>query len=168
MTRRVRVPVYHLFYRMPGSVRRRLVRLLVRKYLVGAVTLVYDSQAPEPGRLLLLRQPPGRVWNLPAGLLKRREPPPVGAARELAEESGVRVHPDRLTPAVPNAIVHAEGWVDMVFTTSVPAEETALRVDGAEVLEAAWFPVDALPTLSRSTTKLLGYYGIGPAAVWNA
>ena len=164
VTRLVRAYAYQTFYRMPGSVRRRLVRVLVRKYLVGAVTLVYDSLTPEPGRLLLLRQPPGRLWSLPAGLLKRREHPAVGAARELAEESGISVHPERLEPAVPNAIVHAEGWVDMVYTTRVPANDTALSVDGAEVLEAAWFPLNDLPPLTRSTTTLLGYYGIGPAA----
>ena len=155
---------YQIFYRMPGPVRRRLVRVLVPKYLVGAVTLVYDSLAPEPGRLLLLRQPPGRLWSLPAGLLKRREHPAVGAARELAEESGIGLHPEHLTPAVPNAIVHPEGWVDMVYVTTVPAEDTALLVDGAEVLEAAWFPVNELPPMTRNTVKLLGHYGIGPAA----
>jgi len=164
VSRQVRVYAYQIFYRMPGPLRRRLVRLIVPKYLVGAVTLVYDAEAAEPGRLLLLRQPPGRGWGLPAGLLKRREPPPVGAARELAEESGIALDAGDLTPAVPNAVVHAEGWVDTVFTASVPASARELRVDGAEVLEAAWFPLDALPPLTRSTAALLAVYGIGPEA----
>jgi ADP-ribose pyrophosphatase YjhB (NUDIX family) len=164
MSRQMRVVAYSVFYRMPGSVRRRLVRLIVPKYLVGAVTVVYDADAPAPGRLLLLRQPPGRCWGLPAGLLKRREPPEAGAARELFEESGVAVDPRDLKPAVPNAIVHAKGWVDMVFTTEVPARSTALVVDGAEVLEAAWYPLDALPPLTRNTAALLAVYGLGPWA----
>jgi 8-oxo-dGTP diphosphatase len=164
MSRQIRVYAYSAFYRMPGSVRRRLVRLVVPKYLVGAVTLVYDSGARQPGRLLLLRQPPGRRWGLPAGLLKRHEEPVVGAARELAEESGITLNPRDLTPAVPNAIVHAAGWVDTVFTASVPAATTRLAVDGAEVLEAAWFPVDALPPLTRNTAALLAVYGLGPWA----
>jgi 8-oxo-dGTP diphosphatase len=164
MSRQMRVYAYSAFYRMPSSVRRRIVRLVVPKYLIGAVTLVYDSDAPQPGRLLLLRQPPGRRWGLPAGLLKRRERPAAGAARELAEESGVALDPRELRPAVPNAIVHSAGWVDMVFTASVPAATTRLRVDGAEVLEAAWFPVDALPPLTRNTAALLADYGLGPWA----
>ena len=45
-------------------------------------------------------------------------------------------------PATPNAIVHAEGWVDVVFHGSVPASTTRLAWDGGEVLEARWFPVD--------------------------
>ncbi|MEU2616258.1 NUDIX domain-containing protein [Micromonospora sp. NPDC007271] len=153
---------YQLFYRLPVPLRRRLVRLAVPKYIVGAVTLVRDVEGE--GRILLLRQPPGYSWTLPAGLLQRGEAPVVGAARELYEESGIRLSPDRLRPAVPNAVVHAKGWVDVVFETEVPASTTELAVDGAEVLEAAWHPLDDLPRLSRATANLLGHYGIGPRA----
>jgi ADP-ribose pyrophosphatase YjhB (NUDIX family) len=162
--RRVRGYAYQMFYRMPGSVRRRLVRLIVPKYLVGAVCVIQDSEARAPGRLLLLRQPPGRRWGLPAGLLKKHEPPVIGAARELFEESGVRMDPEDLTPAVPNAIVHTKGWVDTVFFGRVPAASTRLTVDGGEVLEAKWFPLDALPPLSPNTATLLSVYGLGPGA----
>jgi 8-oxo-dGTP diphosphatase len=164
LPRPLRATAYGVFYRLPPVVRRRLVRLVVPKYIVGAVTLVYDAEAPAPGRMLLLRQPPGRGWGLPAGLLHKAEAPVVGAARELAEESGVRLDPSALTPAVPNVIVHAKGWVDCVFTASVPASTTELIVDGGEVLEAAWYPLDALPRLTRPTAHLLGLYGIGPDA----
>lgn len=134
------------------------------KFTVGGVVLVRDSEAGQPGRLLLLRQPPGRGWGLPAGLLRRREPPKVGAARELSEETGIRLEPEQLRPAVPNAVVHLRGWVDFVFETEVPASTTPLRVDGAEVLEAAWHPVDDLPRLTTATARLLAHYGIGPLA----
>lgn len=160
----LRAAAYGAFYRLPHGVRRRLVRLVVPKYIIGAVTLVHDAEAAPPGRLLLLRQPPGRGWGLPAGLLQRRERPVVGAARELGEESGVWLPPEQLSPAVPNAVVHAKGWVDMVFELRVPASATTLRVDGAEVLEAAWYPLDALPPLTAATANLLAYYGIGPLA----
>ena len=162
--RRLRGVAYQTFYRLPHPVRRGLVRLLVQKYLVGAVAIVRDSEAPAPGRLLLLRQPPGRSWGLPAGLLKKAEPPVVGAARELAEESGVVIAPGDLTPAVPNAIVHAKGWVDTVFLGSVPASTNPLVVDGGEVLEAGWFPLDDLPRLTPNTALVLAVYGIGPLA----
>jgi 8-oxo-dGTP diphosphatase len=162
MPRPVRAYAYQLFYRMPGWIRRRLMRLVLAKYPIGAVTLIHDAEAPEPGRLLLLRQPPGRRWGLPAGLLKRRERPEVGAARELYEEAGIALDPADLVPAVPNAIVHTKGWVDTVYTARVPASTTELVVDGAEVLEARWFPVDELPPLTSDTAYLLGIYGIGP------
>ncbi|BCJ51153.1 hypothetical protein Asp14428_26280 [Actinoplanes sp. NBRC 14428] len=160
----MRGAAYQGFYRLPHPVRRRIVRLIAPKYLVGAVCIVRDSDAREPGRLLLLRQPPGRGWGLPAGLLKKGEAPEVGAARELHEESGVRIAPDELTPAVPNAIVHPKGWVDTVFMGTVPASTTELVVDGGEVLEAVWFPLDDLPRLTPNTALVLGVYGIGPRA----
>jgi 8-oxo-dGTP diphosphatase len=162
--RQFRAVAYQTFYRLPSSARRRIVRLVAPRYVVGAVTIVRDSEAADPGRLLLLRQPPGRGWGLPAGLLKHRERPAAGAARELFEESGIRLEPEDLSPGVPNAIVHTVGVVDTVWFASVPASSTVLRVDGGEVLEAAWFPMDALPRLSHNTAALLGRYGIGPRA----
>ncbi len=161
---RVRGAFYRTFYRLPSRWRRRLVRLASQKYIVGGVVLVRDTDRDAPDRLVLLRQPPGHGWSLPAGLLKRGEPPAVGAARELFEESGIRVSASDLVPMSPNAVVHANGrWVDMVFEARVPASVT-FAVDGAEVYEAAWHRIDALPPLTPPTARLLGYYGIGPYA----
>jgi 8-oxo-dGTP pyrophosphatase MutT (NUDIX family) len=153
--------LYGIFYRLPPDVRRRLVRLIVTKYIVGAVVLLRDAEAAEPGRLLLVRHPPGAGWSLPAGLLQRREAPIMAAARELAEETGVELTPDDLRPAQPNAVVHAKGWVDVVFEGTVPASTTAVRVDGAEIVDAAWHAVDDLPMLTPATSRLLVHYGIG-------
>ncbi len=120
------------------------------------------GQAGQPW--LEVEAPNGQRGFAPAGLLKRHEPPATGAARELFEESGVRIDPGDLVPARPNALVHPLGWVDMVYFGSVPASATPLTVDGGEVLEARWFPLDDLPPLTPNTESLLGVYGIGPAA----
>jgi ADP-ribose pyrophosphatase YjhB (NUDIX family) len=162
--RALRLAAFRLFYRLPFKWRRRLTRWGSAGYIVGAVTVVRDADAPPPGRILLLRQPPGPGWSIPGGLLNRGEPPIVGAARELAEETGIRLDPTRLRPCVPNAIVHTGGrWVDMVFEVSVPGD-ARLDPDEAEVHEAAWYPLDALPRLTRPTARLLAHYGIGPLA----
>jgi ADP-ribose pyrophosphatase YjhB (NUDIX family) len=161
--RRLRRFGYGVFYTLPGPLRRRLVRLVVSKYIVGAVALVRDSEASGAGRLLLLRQPPGVGWSLPAGLLQRGERPIDGCARELAEESGLVLGSDELTPAVPNAVIHTRGqWVDVVFDAAVPASQAEFQVDGAEVLEASWHRIDNLPPLTPPTARLLSHYGIGP------
>ncbi|GID32124.1 ADP-ribose pyrophosphatase YjhB (NUDIX family) [Paractinoplanes brasiliensis] len=157
----MRAYAYQTFYRMPSPVRRAVARLVAPKYLVGAVAVIRDADTPEPSRLLLLRQPTKHGWSLPAGLLKKHEPPAVGAARELFEETGVRLDPSELTPGNPNAIIHPVGVVDTVWFGSVPASTTELRVDGGEILEAGWFPVDDLPRLTRNTAQLLARYDIG-------
>ncbi len=156
----VRKVVYRAFYQLPARWRRRLVRLLKPHFTVGAVVLARADDS-----LLLLRQPPGNGWSLPAGLMDRGEIPIECAARELAEESGIRLPPAELTPAVPNALVHRGGWVDCVFEARVPVG-TPVSVDGAEVLEAAFHPIDALPPLTVPTARLLGHYGIGPYATY--
>ncbi|GLY01791.1 hypothetical protein Acsp01_21700 [Actinoplanes sp. NBRC 101535] len=163
--RQLRGLAYQAFYGLPLPIRRHIARAVSPKYLVGAVVVVRDSEAEAPGRILLLRQPPGRGWGLPAGLLKSRELPAVGAARELFEESGVRVEPGDLTPGNPNAIVHPTGGVvDTVWFAAVPASRTPLEVDGGEVIEAAWYALDDLPKLTWPTERLLGVYGMGPRA----
>jgi len=154
---------YAIYYHLPFPVRRGLVRLAMARYVVGAVALVRDSEATGAGSLLLLRQPAGVGWSLPAGLLKRGEPPSIGCARELREESGLDIDPGDLTPAAPNAVVHTRGmWVDMVFEAAVPASAATLVADGIEVLEARFHPLDNLPPLTSATARLLSYYGIGP------
>src|SRR2546423_15228920 len=104
--------------------RRRLVRLGTPGYTIGAVVVVRDADAPTPGRVLLLRQPPGPGWSLPGGLLGRGERPAEGAARELVEETGIKLPAQELRPLVPNAVVHTRGrWAAMVVEARVPAED---------------------------------------------
>lgn len=160
---RLTAVAYGIFYRLPQKTRLRLVRLATPKYTVGAVVLVFD---PPGDRLLLLRQPPGRGWTLPAGLLNRNEPPIEGAVREAAEETGLSLSVEDLRPASPNAVVHTHGrWVDMVFRAEADPATAKLAVDGAEVWEAAWHDLANLPKLTVATQRLLSVYGIGPGAV---
>lgn len=153
---------YSVFYRLPIQWRTRLVRLITPRYVLGSVVLIFDSESQGRQRILMLRQPPGRGWTLPAGLLNKGETPVAGACREAAEETGIELREDQLEPASPSAVVHTKGrWVDMVFLSRVPASTTTLAVDGAEVWEAAWHPVDDLPKLTPATARLLSHYGIG-------
>jgi 8-oxo-dGTP pyrophosphatase MutT (NUDIX family) len=156
---RLRAWTYRTFYRLPGRWRRRIVRTFQPTYTIGAVAIVRD---PQRGRILLLRQPPGAGWSLPAGLMDRGETPAQCAARELGEETGIKLPAEALRAANPNAIVHTRGqWVDVVFEAEVEPG-AALVVDAAEVIEAAWHRLDSLPPLTVSTSQLLAHYGMGP------
>jgi 8-oxo-dGTP pyrophosphatase MutT (NUDIX family) len=153
---------YSVFYRIPPNWRTRLVRLITPRYVLGSVVIIYDTESQGTQRILMLRQPPGRGWTLPAGLLNRGETPIAAACREAAEETGIELREDQLEPAAPSAVVHTKGrWVDMVFISRVPASTTTLSVDGAEVWEAAWHSVDDLPKMTLATSRLLSHYGIG-------
>jgi len=151
-----------VFYSLPHPMRRRIVRIATPTYTLGSVVLVMDS---EREHLLMLRQPPGRRWTLPAGLLNRREQPIQGAQRELAEETGIEADLEELIPADPNAVVHTHGrWVDNVFRLVRDPDSTQIIVDGHEVWDAGWHPVGELPEMTRATAKLLSHYGLGPLA----
>jgi 8-oxo-dGTP pyrophosphatase MutT (NUDIX family) len=159
---RLRAAAYQAAYRLPGSVRRRIVRFVMPTYIIGAVVIVRDSEADEPGRILLIRQPPGYGWSIPGGLMDRGESPIEAAARELHEEVGIRLDLDDLNEMQPSALVHTNGrWVDCVFEAYIPPG-TRITVNGGEVLEAAWYRLDGLPPLTVSTARLLAQYGIGP------
>jgi len=159
----LRGTVYRVFYRLPRRMQRFLARRISPKYILGAVILLRDE---DGSRLLLLRQPPGHGWGLPAGLIDRGEVPIDAAVRELAEETGVRLTGGtELVPASPNAVVHTSGrWVDVVFTANVDPDTTELTIDGAEVLDAQWHELSSLPPLTPASAKLLSHYGIGPYA----
>ncbi|MGH8792463.1 MAG: NUDIX domain-containing protein [Stackebrandtia sp.] len=158
----LRSTAYRVFYFLPKRVRRQLVRVFTPTYTVGAVMLLYSNDGE---RLLMLRQPPGKGWGLPAGLLERAERPKTAAARELHEETGIRLGPDDIAPASPCAVVHTQGqWVDTVFTARVDPEECQLAVDGAEVWDARWWPVEEMPETTPAAARLLAHYGLGPFA----
>ncbi len=91
-------------------------------------------------RVLTLRHrfyPAGREWGLPAGYLTPGESIPDGAARELAEETG-------LTGLGPVRLIGARSGfrmrIELLITAAAPAQE--LRPDGTEVLETAWVDPD--------------------------
>lgn len=158
----LRRSAYRAFYLLPKSVRRRLVRIATPTYTVGAVVLLYNL---DRTKLLMLRQPPGFGWGLPAGLLERGERPIQAAVRELGEESGIQLTTSDVEPAVPSAVVHTNGrWVDTVFVGRVDPDGVTLAVDGAEVLDAQWWPVNALPPVTVAASRLMAHYRLGPYA----
>src|SRR5215213_9900677 len=64
----------------------------MRLLLPSASAHVFDAA----GRLLLVRQREGRVWSTPGGLIEPDERPADAAVRELWEETGLLLRPERL------------------------------------------------------------------------
>ena len=66
----------------------------------------------EDGRLLAIRRADNGTWELPGGVLELTEAPEEGVAREVWEETGIRVEVDELTGVYKNT---TRGIVALVF-----------------------------------------------------
>ena len=76
----------------PGWMRQIFLRILNPSFMVGAMALIQDEQ----GRILILEHTYRRrvPWGLPGGWLKHAESPEKGLAREVLEETGLKVRVD--------------------------------------------------------------------------
>lgn len=93
----------------------------------------------------------GEFWNLPSGMLEAHETPAEGAARELAEETGLRVAPSDLLLRTTSSTV-VDGKTSHAWNFEVHVQEPAISVSDPDLLvrEARWFPVDTAIDLLRS------------------
>jgi 8-oxo-dGTP pyrophosphatase MutT (NUDIX family) len=66
----------------------------------------------EDGRLLAIRRADNGTWELPGGVLELTEAPEEGVAREVWEETGIRVEVGELTGVYKNT---TRGIVALVF-----------------------------------------------------
>ncbi|MFD0560644.1 NUDIX hydrolase [Kitasatospora saccharophila] len=108
------------------------------------------------GRVLLVRRQPGDYlggrWEIPGGSLDPEEAPRAGAARELAEETGLT--------GLPLAYLHAADFTGRAGVRARQFAYTATVPDGAPVTLTEhdahrWAPLDALPELSPHHREIL-------------
>lgn len=139
---------YTAWRHTPHRMRAMAVWLAVPRVPAGAAVLLFD----EAGCLLLVRHTyqRGRAWSLPGGWAKRGESLRLTAAREAFEELGARVE-----VGVPLATSRGLfGDVSVVFEAMFAAPAAALILD-AEIAEARFFPLDALPPLFGHARRLV-------------
>jgi len=144
----------NVFRRLPVWMRRAVVRVIAPSYAVGSVVVIRN----QAGALLLLRERHHDGWGLPGGLLARRELTDQAAVRELREEIGVYVDADRLgLPSV--AVDPLARRVDVIYAVAVD-DSFVVSAHEPEVLEARWFPLDALPELFEPSLAVLQTIGL--------
>jgi ADP-ribose pyrophosphatase YjhB (NUDIX family) len=117
---------------------QKLYWYLFRPYRPGVKTLVFYE-----GKLLLVRI--GylhKKWVLPGGGIDRGEEPSDAARREVREESGVDIV--NLTYIGQEEFTQEYKRVTVFYFTS-EAASADLIIDGQEIVDAGWFPLDALP-----------------------
>lgn len=130
----------------PDWLRQIFLRVLNPSFMVGAMALIQD----DDGRMLVVEHTYRREipWGLPGGWLKHAESPEAGLAREVLEETGLRVRVD--------ALLAADFWgssqLDMMFRCTVqsgsyqPSDETGRH---------RWVPPSQLPELLPNQLALL-------------
>ncbi len=104
--------------------------------VVGEEGVLLGRRSIEPGT---------GTWSVPGGHLEAEEPPAAGAARELAEETGLRVAPEDLTLLDTFHSETGEGKyvVSTGFVVRRAATEGTAR-PGRETAEVGWFTPDSV------------------------
>jgi 8-oxo-dGTP diphosphatase len=135
----------------PHWMRQIFLRILNPSFMVGAMALIQDVE----GRILIVEHTYRRTipWGLPGGWLKRAESPETGLAREVLEETGLRVRVD--------ALLAAEFWgrsqLDLMYRCSVLS---GTYTSSDETGEHRWVLPNELPRLLPNQFRLLLKAGI--------
>jgi ADP-ribose pyrophosphatase YjhB (NUDIX family) len=138
----------------PAWLRRVFLRILNPSFMVGAMALIEDEQ----GRILVLEHTYRRAvpWGLPGGWLRHAESPEQGLAREVLEETGLRVSVDALLAAD----FHGRSQLDLLYRCTVlcgayqATDETSAH---------RWLAPTDLPELLPNQQHLLRKAGIRPS-----
>ena len=131
-------PLHRLALRLAFRT-RHIWRKVVKPDLRGVSILAVNAV----GEVLLVRHSYGaRSWTFPGGGCNRGEAPANTARREFAEELGAGLSDLKLIDTIAEEISGAPHTA-FVFAGTVAGP---IRPDRREIAEAAFFPVDALPT----------------------
>ena len=129
-----------------ASVRERIGNDLLM--LPGVTAVIRDGE-----RFLLARHAHSGLWSLIGGAVEPGEEPLDAVAREVREETGARIHVDRIVGAYggrPMMVEYPNGDLVAYVTTAYECRllETA-EPDMDELLELGWFDRDDIFTLPR-------------------
>lgn len=114
----------------------------VGRVALGAAAAIFDDQ----GRVLLVRHGYGRRnWELPGGVAQSGESPEQTAVREVAEETGLRVMPERIT-GIYSEPGHRLGFAmhSVLRCWREPADAQP-RIVSDEIIDLGWFHRSDLP-----------------------
>ncbi|WP_130800219.1 NUDIX domain-containing protein [Streptomyces otsuchiensis] len=121
--------------------------------------VIATAPTPEGPAALLIRRgwdPHAGMWALPGGHQDVGEESATAAARELREETGLRISPSDLTYvgtwAAPGRDPRGR-YVTDAYLAHLPAPATA--TGGDDATDARWWPVAALPPLAFDHATIL-------------
>ena len=126
-----------IWRRLPGGVRRRVMRFGHRRFTATAGALIFDNH----NRILLLDHVfrPDSGWGIPGGFLNRGEQPEAGLRRELREEVGLELDSVEL---LFTRSLYRPRQIEIYFRAKAMGTP---RPRSFEIKRAEWFPLDGLP-----------------------
>lgn len=134
--------------RLPGLMRRNLVRTGQSRFTVTAGAMIFDDQ----DRILLLEHVfrPDGGWGIPGGFLNKGEQPEAAVRRELREEIGIEIKDVRFLFA---RTLRKPGQIEIYFrAVAVGTPEPC----SFEIKQAGWFSMGELPSdLSKDQRRLI-------------
>jgi ADP-ribose pyrophosphatase YjhB (NUDIX family) len=106
----------------------------------------------DEGEILLHRRSDNGKWSLPGGAMDPGEEPADALVREIREETGVEVLPERIvgvSSGPDHRITYGNGDEVMILSICFACRPVggAPQINDDESLEVRYFPLDALPPL---------------------
>ena len=117
---------------------RKMYRYLFRPTLRGVKVVIFNKDSV----LLVRPNYAHRLWTFPGGSVESHETYEEAAIREAEEETGLKIGPLSFIREY-ETIHDSTKNISRAFVTHTNADE--VRVDGIEIKEAGWFPLNALP-----------------------
>lgn len=136
-------------------------------WLPGVTAVVVDGD----GQVLLVRRVDNGRWTLITGCLDPGEEPAAGAVREVEEETGVRVTPERiLRVQATRPAVYPNGdrvqFMDIAFLCRPITTEAFVNDD--ESVEVGWFALADLPEMGPRQQACIEAAFSGEKETWFA
>lgn len=132
-----------VFKRLPAGPSQQIVRFVSPTWTIGAIALIeYDE------RILALRQTHRKGLSLPGGLLDHGEIPADAVAREVQEETGLRIDPGDVSATVFDARMK---HCDVIFRVRCD-HEPQVRV-ASEATSYSWVRLADWPTERDTPTE---------------
>ena len=122
----------------------------------GCDSIYYANSAPavgalcedDLGRLMLVRrgvEPRKGKWDTPGGFLEEGEPPLDGLRRELREETGLEIEPDRFFGAFTDLYGDGPGAPSILSLNWTARILGGTPAAADDISEIRWFAADELP-----------------------
>lgn len=142
-----RIRITRLCYRWAYTF-LRLYWVLARPNVYGVKCVLCWNR-----HVLLIRHTYGyQSWTVPGGGIARGETPEEAARREIHEEVGITLPSVRY---LGQFVLTHDCVQDHVTVFSATVPSPGITLDPVEILEARWFPAEALPPVSDITRQVL-------------